>query len=49
MSEYTASEEWIDSSLIPRQKWKELSDALPYLASEEALPNLWPTKLRAMV
>ncbi|XP_066920976.1 DNA-directed RNA polymerase, mitochondrial-like [Clytia hemisphaerica] len=48
MEEYTSSEEWIDKSLLPRQKWKEISLSLPYLASEQALPNVWPTKLRAM-
>lgn len=49
MGEYTSSEEWLDQSVIPRERWKEISDTLPYLASEEALPNPWPTKLRAMV
>jgi len=49
MREYTGLEEWLDQSAIPREKWKEISNTLPYLASEEALPNPWPTKLRAMV
>lgn len=46
--EYTSATEWIDGSLEPRKKWNEINSMLPYLASEDIAPTLWPTKIKAM-